>query len=94
MTGTLDAPIAVDRPDPPAGPVSFEQFLAWADEDTHAEWVDGRVVLMSPVNLDLAPNDADGFFHSTVLPGFRLQVAWLWQRPLPPIADLVDLIQA
>lgn len=28
----------------PASPkMSFEEFLEWADEDTHAEWVDGRV---------------------------------------------------
>jgi len=32
-----------------AGPISYEQFLAWADEDTYAEWVDGKVVFMSPV---------------------------------------------
>ena len=27
--------------------MSFEEFLAWADEDTFAEWVDGEVVMMS-----------------------------------------------
>jgi Uma2 family endonuclease len=27
--------------------MSFEEFLAWADEDTYAEWVDGEVVMMS-----------------------------------------------
>jgi Uma2 family endonuclease len=31
--------------------MSYEEFLAWADEDTSAEWVDGEVVFMSPVNL-------------------------------------------
>jgi Uma2 family endonuclease len=30
--------------------MSYEEFLAWADEDTHAEWVDGEVVPMSPVS--------------------------------------------
>jgi Uma2 family endonuclease len=34
----------------PPGKMSFEEFLEWADEDTHAEWVDGKVVLMSPVS--------------------------------------------
>ena len=52
MTGTLDVPVAVDRPPLPPTPISFEEFMAWADEDTHAEWVDGEIVLMSPVNLD------------------------------------------
>jgi Uma2 family endonuclease len=32
----------------PAEPISFEQFLDWCDEDTHAEWRGGRVVVMSP----------------------------------------------
>jgi len=30
--------------------MTYEEFLAWADEDTWAEWVDGEVVMMSPVN--------------------------------------------
>lgn len=25
--------------------MSYEEFLAWADEDTHAEWVDGEVIV-------------------------------------------------
>jgi Uma2 family endonuclease len=194
-----------DHPPLPPTPISFEAFLAWADEDTHAEWVDGEIVLMSPVNLEhqrllnflsrlisafveahqlgevflaglamrlrtrpsgrepdllfvsnehsdrlrptyldgpadlvieivspdsverdritkLAeyeaagipeywlldpireealfhqlgedgryhpgPIDADGFYHSAVLRGFRLRVAWLWQRPLPTLAEV------
>jgi Uma2 family endonuclease len=45
----LEAPPTLDeagRRTPPSGPVTFEQFLEWADEDTHAEWVDGEVVLL------------------------------------------------
>ncbi|MBI2301086.1 MAG: Uma2 family endonuclease [Armatimonadetes bacterium] len=36
----------------PLGPMTFDEFLAWAahDEDVRAEWVDGRVVVMSPVS--------------------------------------------
>jgi Uma2 family endonuclease len=30
--------------------VTFEEFLAWADEDTWAEWVDGEVVLLTPAS--------------------------------------------
>jgi Uma2 family endonuclease len=33
---------------PPPGKMTYEAFLAWADEDTRAEWVDGEVVLLSP----------------------------------------------
>src|SRR3954452_6822580 len=34
----------------PPGPVTFEEFLAWCDEDTHAEWVDGEIIMMSPAS--------------------------------------------
>jgi Uma2 family endonuclease len=30
--------------------MSYEEFLAWADEDTLAEWVDGEVTMTSPAN--------------------------------------------
>jgi Uma2 family endonuclease len=28
--------------------MSYEEFLAWADEDTHAEWVNGEVIVHRP----------------------------------------------
>ena len=28
--------------------MSYEEFLAWADEDTHAEWVNGEVIIFMP----------------------------------------------
>ncbi len=36
----------------PAGPrkMTYEEFLAWADEDTLAEWVDGEVMMYSPAS--------------------------------------------
>jgi Uma2 family endonuclease len=30
--------------------MTYEEFLAWADEDTLAEWVDGKVVMYSPAS--------------------------------------------
>jgi len=30
--------------------MTYEEFLAWADEDTLAEWVDGEVVMSSPAS--------------------------------------------
>ena len=48
MTCASVTPSAPQRPAPPLVPISFEEFLAWADEDTRAEWVAGEVVLMSP----------------------------------------------
>jgi len=32
------------------GPITFQEFLAWADEDIHAEWEDQDVLLMSPAS--------------------------------------------
>ena len=28
--------------------MSYEEFLAWADEDVHAEWVNGEVIVHMP----------------------------------------------
>jgi Uma2 family endonuclease len=35
----------------PPGKMTYEEFLAWADEDTWAEWVNGEVVILSPASL-------------------------------------------
>ncbi len=32
------------------GKITYEEFLDWADEDTLAEWVDGRIEMSSPAN--------------------------------------------
>ena len=49
------------------GRISYEEFLATADEDTHAEWVDGEVVPMSPVSE--RHEEISGFIY-TILHGF------------------------
>ena len=36
----------------PKTKLTFEEFLAWCDEDTWAEWVDGEVVMVSPASVD------------------------------------------
>jgi Uma2 family endonuclease len=52
-TASPDDLLALKRqaPDyvPPPSPVSWEELLTWADEDTHAEWVDGAIIEMPPV---------------------------------------------
>src|ERR1700686_1241509 len=35
---------------PPRTRLTEDEFLAWCDEDTRAEWVEGEVVLMSPAS--------------------------------------------
>ena len=49
---------------PPSGPVTYERFLEWADEDTYAEWVDGEIEIMSPASL---PHQDLSMFLSRVL---------------------------
>lgn len=39
------------------------------------------------------PPDADGYLRSTILPGFRLQAALLWQEELPTGMELIQLAQ-
>jgi hypothetical protein len=33
--------------------------------------------------------DTDGVYHSIVLAGFWLRVAWLWQSRLPPVLSIL-----
>jgi Uma2 family endonuclease len=47
---SAETDLQVERGEPPPGRLSYEQFLEWADEDTWAEWVDGRVIPM-PVTV-------------------------------------------
>ena len=35
----------------PTGKVSFEEFWAWADEDTNVEWVDGEIIVLGPFTI-------------------------------------------
>ena len=30
--------------------MTFPEYLDWLDEDKHAEWVDGEVIMHSPVS--------------------------------------------
>ena len=52
MSSTIEAPVTPDQPAPPPTPASFEEFLAWADEDTRAEWVNGEIVVMAPTSIE------------------------------------------
>jgi Uma2 family endonuclease len=43
---------ATPAPAPAAAPMTYEQFLDSVDEDTRAEFVEGRIVVSSPVSRD------------------------------------------
>ena len=48
----IEAPVETRRPTQRAIPdkLSYEEFLQWDGENQHVEWVDGEVVIMSPVS--------------------------------------------
>jgi len=52
---------------PPRLRMTEEEFVAWCDEDTKAEWVDGEVIVHSPANLKHV--DLAGFLNF-ILRGF------------------------
>jgi len=41
-----------------------------------------------------AAPDADGFYHSQVIAGFRLRVDWLWQSPMPTTVEVLRELKA
>jgi Uma2 family endonuclease len=43
-------PFATAARGAPPGKVTYEEFLAWADEDTWAEWVNGEVFILTPAS--------------------------------------------
>ncbi len=47
-----ESPAVEDLHLPPGLKMTEEEFVAWCDEDTWAEWVDGEVIIMSPINVD------------------------------------------
>ena len=48
-----DRRLAPDYVPPPPAPVSWDDFLAWLDEDVRAEWVDGAIIEMPPAELKI-----------------------------------------
>ncbi|PSQ96424.1 MAG: hypothetical protein BRD51_04925 [Bacteroidetes bacterium SW_11_64_17] len=38
------------RKAPPTPPVSYDEFLEWADENVRAEWIDGAIQTMKPAS--------------------------------------------
>ncbi len=52
---------------PPKEKMTYEEFLAWADEDTYAEWVNGEVIMVSPASRR---HQKIAWFLATVLSTF------------------------
>ncbi|MEJ5252060.1 MAG: Uma2 family endonuclease [Chthonomonadetes bacterium] len=77
MSQTLSRPPSRPLPE---GKITFEQFLQWLDQDTHAEWVDGEVRIMSPVR----PN------HQHVVVFLTNLLSWWLARRLPDAVLLTE----
>jgi len=43
--------ISSDRQRPPSMTMSYEEYHAWSNENTYAEWVDGQVVLFGRFDM-------------------------------------------
>ena len=71
--------VVTTRREPPHAKLSYEEFLAWADEDTLAEWVDGEISMASPASKR----------HQDIA-GFLYQLLDLYVQS----RDLGDVIQA
>ncbi|HEY3231525.1 MAG TPA: Uma2 family endonuclease [Roseiflexaceae bacterium] len=52
MSSATEEQILAGQKVPPPGPVSFEEFLEWCDDETHAEWVDGEIMMAPPPNTE------------------------------------------
>ncbi len=54
VTSASTQPVPRKKPSGVNGRMTEQQFVDWCDERTWAEWVDGEVVLMSPINFQHA----------------------------------------
>jgi Uma2 family endonuclease len=53
-----EAPVVAER----RLAMTYEEFLAWADEDVRAEWVDGEVIVFMPASY--RHQAVTGFFYT------------------------------
>ncbi|MEO7715612.1 MAG: Uma2 family endonuclease [Capsulimonas sp.] len=67
MTVVIVEPTYPDRREAPKEKMSYDEFLAWSDDKTFAEWVDGDVHIMSPVSR---PHQEISLFLSRLLAEF------------------------
>lgn len=62
MVEKMIGPMAVrEGESQPKGKMTYEEFLAWCDEDTWAEWVNGEVEMVSPASKE--HQDVQGFLY-------------------------------
>jgi Uma2 family endonuclease len=77
--------------------MTFEEFLAWADEDTYAEWVDGTVIALPPPTVQhhrllMFLASLLNMFVSMHALGEMIMAPFLMKLSWPPRARMPDLI--
>jgi Uma2 family endonuclease len=91
LAGPADLIVEIVSPES-VGRDRREKFVEYAAAGVPEYWwIDPRprqhrfepFTLSSSGNYEPIPPDAQGRFHSLVLPGFWLDPTWLWQDPLP-----------
>ena len=67
--------------------VTFDEYLDWLTEEKKADLIDGVIYMQSP------PSD-DDIFHSEAIPGFWLNINWLFTDEELDIVETVMTILA
>lgn len=87
MSVTTEEPIVGKQKPALSGPISFEEFLEWCDEDTFAEWVDGEVIIMAPASDE--HQDLADFLLSVMRSFIRTrQLGWIRSAPFVMRTDV------
>jgi Uma2 family endonuclease len=95
VDGPADLVVEVISPDSRARDLG-EKFAEYEQGGVREYWVidpERKQALFYQLggdgNYRLVAPDARGIYESAVLPGLWLKVDWLWQRPLPPVIDVL-----
>ena len=66
----------------------------WLIDVRDGKWSATFYQLNTVGEYEAMPLDAEGRYHSRVLPGFWLDPAWFWEEPLPDPIALLPIIAA
>jgi Uma2 family endonuclease len=97
-TGAMDIAVEIISPDSQARD-RREKFAEYAKAGVREYWMvdyerqEAEFFRLNKEGVyETIPVDADGVFRSEVLPGFRIKVEWLWQKPLPKLSFVLRFL--
>jgi Uma2 family endonuclease len=97
-TGAMDIAVEIISPDSQTRD-RREKFTEYAKAGVREYWMvdyerqEAEFFRLNAEGVyETIPVDADGVFHSEVLPGFRIRVEWLWQKPLPKLSFVLRFL--